>query len=98
MRIDVDETGPAEGVTADRVQTQLRWAFGSYASEIRSVRVVFRGTRAGVECAVRVLLRGRRRIVVEALGRDREDALRFAAGRAGAAVARRVDTERLLDR
>lgn len=98
MRIDLSFDDNVRDVLAERVQTQLRWAFGSYSSEIRSAKVGFRTTKAGIECNVEMRLRGREQLRVDGLGRDLEDALRFAAERARAAVARKLGTDRLLGR
>lgn len=98
MRIDLSFDDNVRDVLTERVQTQLRWAFGSYASEVRSAKVGFRSTKAGIECAVHMRLRGRRELKVEGLGRDLEDALRFAGERARAAIARKLGTDRLLGR
>lgn len=97
MRIEVKMDGAAlEASREEHVIERVRWALGGYASEVRSAHVTLEQRERGVVCAIRLRLRGRRTVAVSSEGASFEEALSFVATRAGAAVARRVDTDRMM--
>ncbi|MGF1464703.1 MAG: hypothetical protein ACFCGT_01090 [Sandaracinaceae bacterium] len=97
MRIDTSIDGPADdGTLRAAVEERLRWALGSHSADVRRIAVKLKPMEGGAECRMRVHLRDRRTLTVTGTGRDAEDAVATASARAGAAVARTIDTDRLL--
>jgi len=78
------------------VKDRLRWSFGSYSAEVRSVTVDFLRVEGGILCTIRVRLRSKEEIEVSATCGDVEEALQFVSSRASSAVARRLGNARLL--
>lgn len=95
MRVELSGES-AGGLCPERVKERLLWAFGSYAAEIQRARVSFRTVEEGSRCDLRVGLRGRGTVEVDAVGPGEEESLRSAARRARRAVSRRLDLKRLL--
>ena len=85
-----------DALSNERIENRLRLAFGSYASEVSTVVVVFDEDDGGVAVDVCVRLRDRRVIRVSTSARDFGLALAFIARRAVAAVARRCELDRIL--
>ena len=97
MRITTKIDGQeADAALSRRASDRLRLALGSHVGDVRSLQVSLHERESGVCCEIRILLRGRRSLRFEAEAGSLEEALRFAASRAAAAVARRVNTDRIL--
>lgn len=85
----------AHGGAAARAQERLRWAFGTYAPEITSVRLKLRPSGDDVAAELEVRYRSGAETVLVTEGRDLDDVVAFLARRARAAVARRLAAEKL---
>jgi hypothetical protein len=101
MRLSVD-IATSDGSDADaelrdvaRIEERLRWALGGHAAEVRFVGVRLELGGPLVRCAIHLRLRGRHRLELAADGRSVDDALDFVAHRARAAIARKMDAERI---
>ncbi|MEZ4337348.1 MAG: hypothetical protein R3B82_12060 [Sandaracinaceae bacterium] len=95
MRITTRIEGPlAEGGAAARLQERMRWAFGTYASQIQRVTL-----RASVDPELRatvlVRLRSAETVELSADGSSLDEVVEFLLGRARSAVARRLAAEPL---
>ena len=86
--------GEAPGLA--RLEERLRWAVGSYSPEVASLHITAERSAMGVQVVIRAQLRGRRTLMVSSPGADFAEALDHAAARVGAAIARRVHTDRIL--
>lgn len=97
MRIAVKtELGECTTELEEKVSHRLRCALGSHASDVQHVSVSLCASDRAIVCRMRLRLRGRRELEISSEASSVDEVLRFSARRAGAAVARRVDTDRIL--
>jgi hypothetical protein len=96
VRIELDAKGARLDVRAlGWVSDRLRAALGSHSADIESVRALLRMSPDGVDCTVRLFMRGGEVLERSGTGKPFEDVVRFVVARAGSAVARRSENDRL---
>lgn len=95
FQVFVDDQTLSTDETQD-VEDRFRWALGSYVAEVVSAELRGRRTPQGVKAEAVARLRSGRQVSGHAIGSDVLEALRFAAQRIGAAVARHHHLERIL--
>lgn len=81
---------------AESTSDRLRCALGSHSDDVQRVSVRLHEEGGTVVCSMHLRLRGDRVLDVASEGPTVDEAVRFCVRRAGAAVARRVDTDRIL--
>lgn len=97
MRLGVTfDDQPVNGEKAQLIEDRLRWALGSFVCEVLAVRFLTRTRGDNAACEAVITMRNGEVVKVTGDGRRWEEVVDFVSSRAGAAVARRFQLNRML--